>query len=198
MKRETGMRLPPARRPFTFALAGVLAACGAARAADEPAKPPVTVLPAAAQMPPNVTLVEARMTRRALHDFDSTTGVRLPRIQIYDAGAAQRLHAVGWDVDVAERVHTVFAGTAWKPQGKPFDALFRDIESVANGEAITRESVPAADFYVVTAWAGWCRPCGTAMVELRRSMEADPARRYVWITVETDVVKQKIQKQSIR
>ena len=197
------MRLPFTRHPFTFtlalalALARVLAACGAARA-DEPEKPPVTVLPAAAQMPPNVTLVEARMTRRALHDYDSTTGVRLPRIQIYGADTAQRLHAVGWDEDVAERVHTVLAGTAWKPQGKSFEHLFRDIERAVTGEPIDHASLPPADFYVVTSWAGWCRPCGTAMVELRKSMEADPSRRYVWITVETDVIKQKIQKQSIR
>ena len=191
---------------WNFCLALVLC-CGLARAdeparediPDQPDKPPVTSLPAVAQMPPNVTLVEARMSRRALHALNSTSGIRLPRIQLYSPAHQQVLHVIGWEPEVADRVREVVAND--KPKVKSSTRLEKvvgDLEDTATSEPLTIERLPPADIYVITAWAGWCRPCGTAMVELRKVFEADPARRYVWIMIETDVVKQKIQKQTIR
>jgi hypothetical protein len=186
----------------------VLALCCGLACADEPVredrpeqpdKPPVTSLPAAAQMPPNVTLVEARMSRRALHALNSTSGIRLPRIQLYSPAHQQVLHVIGWEPEVADRVREVVASEKPKVKsGTRLEKIVGELEDVTTNEPLTIERLPPADFYVITAWAGWCRPCGTAMVELRKLFEADPARRYVWIMIETDVVKQKIQKQTIR
>ena len=181
--------------------------CGFAHA-DEPARadsseppdaPPVTALPAAAQMPPNVTLVEARLSRRALHALNSTTGIRLPRIQLYTPAYEQVMHVVGWEPEVADRVREVVARVPPKVKSRTrLEKVVGELEDPATGTALAAERLPPADFYVVTAWAGWCRPCGTAMVELRKVFDADPARRYVWIMIETDVVKQKMLKQTIR
>lgn len=186
----------------------VLALCaGVARAGEpvredrpeEPDKPPVATLPAAAQMPPNVTLVETRLSRRALHRLDSTSGVRLPRIQLYTAAQQQVLHAIGWEDEVGERVREVVALAEPKVKSSTrLDKVVGELEYPATGEPVVLESLPAADFYVITGWAGWCRPCATAMVELRKVLDADRAHRYVWIMIEIDVVKQKLQKQTIR
>ena len=185
-----------------------LALCGGLAFADEPArqdrpeepgKPPVASLPAAAQMPPNVTLVEARMSRAALHALNATSGIRLPRIQLYTAQYQQVLHAIGWEEGVPGRVREVVARVP--PQVKSSTRLEKvvdGLEDPATGAPLAIAALPPADFYLVTGWAGWCLPCGTAMVELRKVLEADTSRRYVWITVETDVIKQKLQKQTIR
>ena len=166
---------------------------------DAPDAPSLVSPPAAAQMPANVVLVETRMQRRALHRLNATSGIRLPRIQLYTADGRQVLHAIGWEDDVGERVRALVArGDAKAKSRTRLDDVVAELEESSTAAPLARDALPAADYYVVTGWAGWCRPCATAMVELRKVFEADPAHRYAWITIETDVVKQKLQKQTIR
>lgn len=187
---------------FALMLCGGLVFADEPTREDRPEQPdsaPVTALPAAAQMPPNVTLVEARMSRASLHALNSTTGIRLPRIQVYTAGHQQVLHTIGWEEEVSGRMRDVVARVPPRVKSSTrLEKVVDQLEDVASGAPLAIEALPAADFYVITAWAGWCRPCGTAMVELRKVFEADTAHRYVWIMVETDVIKQKLSKQTIR
>ncbi|MEO8670352.1 MAG: hypothetical protein ABI411_03490 [Tahibacter sp.] len=174
----------------TFPGLVLLALCaawsGQARAAEEPTHPP-----AAERMPANVQLVETVMRREALHRLNSTTGVRLPRIRVFAANGDKLLYVVGWAKDVPARLQRALQQQRPLPSGESLADLLAQIDDSA-GQPLTVEKLPPGDVVIVTAWAGWCLPCAPAISGLRDAMAADSARRYVWITVETDAYKQKL------
>lgn len=191
----------------TLTLLALLNLAGAATPPPEPkdtAQPPSgnaaaeksSVAVAAAElMPPNVQLIEAVMEKRALHAWESA-GLRLPRITVFVEGTGHVLHAIGWD----NRLPGRFDKSLQRP--RPLDKLsLSDLLKRINdssGQPLAAPSVQPGDVVVLTYWAKWCLPCGTALAELTKLMGAAGGRRFVWITVEADPVAQNILRQTIR
>lgn len=150
---------------------------------------------AAGLMPPNVQLTEAVMEKRALHSWESA-GLRLPRITVFVEGTGHVLHAIGWDNRVPGRFDKALL------RERPLDKLkFTDLLERINdssGQPLAAPALQPGDVVVLTYWAKWCLPCGTALGELHKLMTAASGRRFVWITVEADPVAQKILRQTIR
>lgn len=150
---------------------------------------------AAGLMPPNVQLTEAVMEKRALHSWESA-GLRLPRITVFVEGTGHVLHAIGWDNRLPGRFDKALQ------RERPLDKLqFSDLLERINdssGQPLAAPALQPGDVVVLTYWAKWCLPCGTALGELHKLMTAASGRRFVWITVEADPVAQKILRQTIR
>jgi hypothetical protein len=160
-----------------------------------PAQP--SGVPAAAQMPPNVRLVESVMRRRALHHLESKGGLRLPRMNVFVEGMGHTLYTVGWDPNIPGRLDKAVQ-RGHSLNGRPhLPELLDDLDN-PDGTPLVLPPLRRGDVVVVLYWAPWCGPCGTAMTELRKVMAADTMRSYVWITVEADPVRQKLQRQTIR
>lgn len=190
----------------SLALLALLSLAGAAAPPDaqETAQPPsgndaanksAVSVAAAGLMPPNVQLTEAVMEKRALHSWESA-GLRLPRITVFVEGTGHVLHAIGWDSRLPGRFDKALQ------RERPLDKLkFPDLLERINdssGQPLAAPALQPGDVVVLTYWAKWCLPCGTALGELHKLMTAAGGRRFVWITVEADPVAQKILRQTIR
>jgi hypothetical protein len=154
-------------------------------------------LPAAAQMPPNVRLVETVLSRRRLHQLESMGGLRLPRMDVFVADGRHVLHSVGWNYRLPWRFHAALSERRALPGGLSVDQLVAYLTD-KDGQPIARPDTSEADVVVVLYWANWCGPCGTALTEMRKLMTADSGRRFVWIAIEADSVKQNVQRETLR
>lgn len=176
------------------ALLLALLALGAA--ADETPKP-ASSIPPAELMPPNVRFVETVLQRRPLHALNTLGGLRLPKIEVFEQGSGHLLHVVGWDKRTLPRLNRALQNKRISLGDPPLQEILATLDD-KDGNAITPLPLADGDVVVVVYWAAWCGPCGTAMTELRKHMQADPSRRYVWYAIESDPVKQKLQRQTIR
>jgi hypothetical protein len=150
---------------------------------------------AASLMPPNVQLIEAVMEKRALHSWEAA-GLRLPRITVFVEGTGHVLHAIGWDNRVPGRFDKALSRARAVDRLALGDLLKRINDSA--GQPLAAPPLQPGDVIVLTYWAKWCLPCGTALAELTKLMGAASGRRFVWITVEADPVAQQILRQTIR
>jgi hypothetical protein len=144
-------------------------------------------LPPADQMPPNVRLVETELSRRRLHQLESLGGLRLPRMDVFLADGSHVLHSVGWSYRLPWRFNAALTEHKALPGGLTVD-----------GQPLARPDIADADVIVVLYWAAWCGPCGTALTEMRKLMAANGSRKFVWIAIEADSVKQNVQRQTLR
>ncbi|MBN8738809.1 MAG: hypothetical protein BGP24_12810 [Lysobacterales bacterium 69-70] len=154
-------------------------------------------LPPADQMPPNVRLVETELSRRRLHQLESLGGLRLPRMDVFLADGSHVLHSVGWSYRLPWRFSAALTGHKALPGGLTVDGLVGFLND-KNGQPLARPDIADADVVVVLYWAAWCGPCGTALTEMRKLMAADDSRKFVWIAIEADSVKQNVQRQTLR
>ncbi len=154
-------------------------------------------LPAAEQMPPNVSLVETVLTRRRLHQLESMGGLRLPRMDVFIKDGRHVLHSVGWNYRMPWRFNAALTEQRGLPGGLSVDELVSHLTD-KQGQPIATPDITEADAVVVLYWASWCGPCGTALSEMRKLMTADGGRRFVWIAIEADSVKQNVQRETMR
>ncbi len=154
-------------------------------------------LPPADQMPPNVRLVETELSRRRLHQLESLGGLRLPRMDVFLADGSHVLHSVGWSYRLPWRFGAALTERKALPGGLTVDGLVGFLND-RNGQPLARPDIADADVVVVLYWAAWCGPCGTALTEMRKLMAADGSRKFVWIAIEADSVKQNVQRQTLR
>lgn len=168
----------------------------AAPAEDKPARP-VSTIPPAELMPPNVRFAETQLQRRPLHALNALGGMRLPRIEVFVEGTGHVLHVVGWDSRTLPRLTRVLQQGHASLGDPPLQDILATLDG-KDGAPVGPLPLERNDVVVVIYWAAWCGPCGTALTELRKHMQADASRRYVWYAVEADPVKQKLQRQTIR
>ncbi|MBL8300435.1 MAG: redoxin domain-containing protein [Rhodanobacteraceae bacterium] len=153
--------------------------------------------PAADQMPPNVQLIETVLSRRRLHQLEALGGLRLPRMDVFTTDGRHVMHSVGWDYRIPWRFNAALAERKGLPGGLSVDELAGFLTD-GNGNPIPRPDAAGADVVVFLYWAAWCGPCGTSLSEMRKLMAADAQRRFVWITIEADSVKQDVQRKTMR
>ncbi|WP_386068381.1 TlpA family protein disulfide reductase [Tahibacter sp. UC22_41] len=154
-------------------------------------------LPPADQMPPNVRLVETELSRRRLHQLESLGGLRLPRMDVFVADGRHVLHSVGWSYRLPWRFNAALTERKSLPGGLSVDGLVGFLND-KQGQPLASPDIADADVVVFLYWAAWCGPCGTALTEMRKLMAADTSRKFVWIAIEADSVKQNVQRQTLR
>ncbi|HSX60587.1 MAG TPA: redoxin domain-containing protein [Tahibacter sp.] len=154
-------------------------------------------LPAADQMPPNVRLVETVLSRRRLHQLESMGGLRLPRMDVFVADGSHVMHSVGWNYRMPWRFDAALKERNALPGGLTIDELFGFLTD-RQGNPVAKPDLAGTDVVVFLYWAGWCGPCGTSLSEMRKLMAADASRRFVWVAIEADSVKQNVQRETLR
>lgn len=154
-------------------------------------------LPAAEQMPPNVRLVETVLSRRRLHQLEAMGGLRLPRMDVFIADGRHVMHSVGWSYRIPWRFTSALTERNGLPGGLSVDELVGFLTD-KDGKPLAKPDIADADVVVFLYWAAWCGPCGTSLTEMRKLMASDGTRKFVWIAIEADSVKQNVQRETLR
>ncbi len=143
----------------------------------------------AADAPSHVQVIELQHTREAMaQTYRKGERVPLPRVIAFDGQRRLIFGETGYHSALKKELHQSLQKD--RPMAVPITLAAVLAETTdRNGAAVTVDTLPPADLYVVDYWADWCRPCHMLAHDIDDTLNHWAGLNSVWIKIESDPEK---------